>query len=127
LFSDYTVFWPKPKMTGPMFCTKWSVSVTPCWIIVRSRRRGCGDVLETRSVFPISMPRLLWHDSLRCWRPVAQRRVRPLRVVFHPPPFRQNLCLLQRVKDLAIQEFVAQLSVETLTVSVLPRTPLLDV
>ena len=31
-------------MTGPIFCTKWSVSVTPRWTIVRSRRRGCGDV-----------------------------------------------------------------------------------
>ena len=31
-------------MTGPIFCTKWSVSVTPLLTFVRSRRRGCGDV-----------------------------------------------------------------------------------
>ena len=53
--------------------------------------------------------------------------MRPLRVVFHPPPLRQNLCLLQRVKDLAVQELIAQLPVEALTVPVLPRTPRLDV
>ena len=31
-------------MTGPIFCTKWSVSVTPLSTFVRSRRRGRGDV-----------------------------------------------------------------------------------
>ena len=82
---------------------------------------------ETQSVFHISMPRLLRQDGLWCWRPIAQRRVRPFRVVFHPPPLRQNLCLLQRVKDLAIQKLIAQLPVETLAVPVLPRTPRLDV
>src|SRR5450631_3951540 len=82
---------------------------------------------ETRSVFHISMPRLLRQDGLRRRRPVAQRRVRPLRVVFHAPPLRQNLCLLQRVKNLAVQELITQLPVETLTVPVLPRTPRLDV
>src|SRR5450755_446770 len=73
------------------------------------------------------MPLLLWQDSLRCRRPVAQRRVRPLRVVFFAPPLRQNLCLLQRVEDLAVQELIAQLPVETLTVAVLPWTPRFDV
>src|SRR5208337_5584862 len=82
---------------------------------------------ETRSVFHISMPRLFRQDGLRCRRPVAQRRVRPLRVVFYPPTLRQNLCLLQRVKDLAVQELIAQLSVEALTVPVLPRTSRLDI
>src|ERR1035437_3999020 len=82
---------------------------------------------ETGFVFHISMPRLFRQDSLRCRRPVAQRRVRPLRVIFHPPPLRQNLCLLQRIKDLAVQKLIAQLPVETLTVPVLPRTPRLDV
>src|ERR1039458_10573448 len=53
---------------------------------------------ETRSVFHISMPRLFRQDGLRCRRHVAQRRVRPFRVVFHAPPLRQNLCLLQRVE-----------------------------
>src|SRR5271155_4026208 len=31
-------------VTGPIFCTKWNVSVTPVSTFVRSRRRGCGDV-----------------------------------------------------------------------------------
>src|ERR1039458_1279770 len=82
---------------------------------------------ETRSVFHISMPLLLRQDGLRCRRLVAQRRVRSLCVVFHAPPLRQNLCLLQRVKDLAVQELIAQLSVEALAVPVLPRTPGLDI
>src|ERR1017187_1519963 len=81
---------------------------------------------ETGFVFHISMPRLFRQDSLRCRRPVAQRRVRPLRVIFQPPPLRQNLCLLQRVKDLAVQKLIAQLPVETLTVPALPRTPRLN-
>src|SRR6266700_1696749 len=32
------------RVTGPIFCTKWNVSVTPVSTFVRSRRRGCGDV-----------------------------------------------------------------------------------
>src|SRR5208283_1746307 len=82
---------------------------------------------ETRGVFHISMPRLLRQDCLWCRWPVAQRRVGALRVVFHAPPLRQNLCLLQRVENLAVQELIAQLSVETLAVPVLPRTPRFDV
>src|SRR5580700_7375934 len=81
---------------------------------------------ETGFVFHISMPRF-WKDGLWCRWPVAQRRVRPLRVVFQPPSLRQNLCLLQRVQDLAVQELIAQLPIETLTIPVLPRTPRLDI
>jgi prevent-host-death family protein len=33
-----------PALTGPIFCTKWNVSVTPLLIFVRRSRRGCGDV-----------------------------------------------------------------------------------
>jgi hypothetical protein len=82
---------------------------------------------ETRSVFHISMPLLLRQDGLRCRRLVAQRRVRSLCVVFHVPPLRQNLCPLQRVKDLAVQELIAQLAVEALTVPVFPWASSLDV
>src|SRR5712692_4964264 len=73
---------------------------------------------ETRSVFHISMPRLLGQDGLRRRWPIAQCRVRPFRVVFLAPPLRQNLCLLQRLKDLAVQKLVSQLPVEALTVPV---------
>src|SRR6266568_9606704 len=82
---------------------------------------------ETFFVFHISMPRLLRQDSLRRRRFVTQRRVRTLRVVFHPPPLRQYLRLLQRVKNLAVQELISQLAVEALAIPVLPRTPGLDV
>src|SRR5271156_907952 len=81
---------------------------------------------ETGFVFHISMPRF-WKDRVWRGRPVAERRVRALGVVFHPPPLRQNLCLLQRIEDFAVQELISQLSVETFTVPVLPRTPRLDV
>jgi hypothetical protein len=44
-------YWPIAAMnpqttqvTGPIFCTKWNVSVTPLLIFVRGSRRGCGDV-----------------------------------------------------------------------------------
>ena len=40
-----------------------------------------------------------------------------LHIIFHPSPFRQNLCLLQRVKNLAVQKRTLQLSVEALTVA----------
>jgi hypothetical protein len=49
--------------------------------------------------------------QLLCWRPVAQRRVGTLCVVFHPPLFDHDLCLLQRVKDLSVQAFIPQFPV----------------
>src|SRR6266568_8622807 len=82
---------------------------------------------ETRSVFHISMPLLLRQGCLWCRWPVTQCGVGALRVVFHAPPLRQNLCLLQRVKNLAVQELIAQLAVEAFTVPVFPQTPRLDV
>src|SRR5882724_4525311 len=82
---------------------------------------------ETRSVFHISMPLLLRQGCLWCRWPVTQCGVGPLRVVFHAPRLRQNLCLLQRVKYLAVQELIAQLPVEALAVPVLPWPPRLDV
>ena len=41
-------------------------------------------------------------------------------VVLTPPLFDQDLCLLERVEGLAVQEFVAQLAVERFDVAVLP-------
>ena len=64
------------------------------------------------------MPRLLRQDCLRRRWPVTQSRVGPFRVVFHAPPLRQNLCLLQRVKDLAVQELISQLPIKTFTAPV---------
>src|SRR5277367_5427182 len=81
---------------------------------------------ETGFVFHISMPRF-WNDRLRRRWLIAQRRVRPLRVVFHTPSFRQNLCLLQRIEDLSVQKLIPQLAIEALAVPVFPRTPGLDV
>jgi hypothetical protein len=52
--------------------------------------------------------------------------VRVPRVVVPAPLLDQHLGLLHCVEDLAVQEFVAQLSVEALDVSVLPRALWLD-
>jgi hypothetical protein len=54
------------------------------------------------------MPGLLRQKCLRCEWLVTQRRVFVVRVVFHAPPLRQNLCVLSQVKDLPIQELIAQ-------------------
>src|SRR5271167_3320809 len=75
---------------------------------------------ETRSVFHISMPRFLPQEGWRRWWSVAQRRMRPYRVVVHSPLFDHHLGLLQRIEDLALQAFISQLAVEALTVPVLP-------
>src|ERR1035437_6611064 len=82
---------------------------------------------ETRSVFHISMPRLLRQDCLRCRRPIAQRRMWPYRVVLHSPLLDHHLRLLQRVEDLPVQAFIPQLPIEALAIAVLPWTDWFDV
>ena len=47
-------------------------------------------------------------------------------VVLTPPLFDQDLCLLERVEGLAVQEFVAQLAVERFDVVVLSRRARFD-
>ena len=47
-------------------------------------------------------------------------------VVALPPPFDQNLRLLQRVEDLSVQQLVSELAVEALDIAVLPRRAWLD-
>lgn len=60
-------------------------------------------------------------DGLRGWRDVAERAVRPDGIVVPTPVFDQDLRLLQRVEDLAVEQFIAQLAVEALAVTVLSR------
>ena len=60
-------------------------------------------------------------DAFRCWRSVAQRAVRPDRVVVATPPFDQDLGLAQRSEYLAIQQLISEAGVEALAVTVLPR------
>jgi hypothetical protein len=47
-------------------------------------------------------------------------------VVLTPPLFDQDLCLLERVEELAVQEFVAQLAVEGFDGAVLPTAARFD-
>lgn len=58
--------------------------------------------------------------DFRRWRAVAKRAIRPPPVVLVPPTLDQNLGILQCVEDLPVQEFIPQLTVEALEVSVLP-------
>jgi hypothetical protein len=46
--------------------------------------------------------------------------VGPDRIVVPPPALDDDLCLLQRVEDLAIQKFIPQLRVEALAIAILP-------
>ena len=48
-------------------------------------------------------------------------------VVMVPPLFDDDLCLLQGVEDLPIQQFVPEAGIEGLAVSVLPGAARLDV
>lgn len=59
-------------------------------------------------------------------RSVAQGAVRPDRIVVAPPALDQKLCLLQRIEDFPVQQFVPQLAVEALVVAILPRAAGLD-
>src|SRR3979411_96734 len=68
-----------------------------------------------------------WHERLRCRSPVADRGMRPHRVVVTTPAFNDDLSLPQRVEDLAIEQLVAQPGIKTLDEPVLPRTARRDV
>ena len=54
-------------------------------------------------------------------------RMRSDRVVVNPPAFGQDLHLLQRVKDLSVQELISELRIEALAVAVLPGTSGFDI
>src|ERR1044072_914389 len=62
-----------------------------------------------------------WYEHLRGWRLVAQRGMRAHRVVVPSPALDDDLCLAQRVEDLAIEQLVTQPGIERLDVAVLPR------
>src|SRR5918997_376420 len=67
------------------------------------------------------------HDNLwRGWL-IAKSRVRPDRVVMPPPARNDDLRLLQRGEDLAIEQIVPELGVEALYRAILPRAAALDV
>ena len=63
----------------------------------------------------------MWDEHLWGGRSVAQRGVRPDRVVVPPPTHKDDLGLPQAVKDLAVEKFVPEPGVEAPDVAVLPR------
>ena len=60
------------------------------------------------------------NDGFWGGRAVAQCTVGSFGVVMLSPLFDQNLCFLEAVKDLTIQEFIPKASVEALAVAILP-------
>jgi len=68
-----------------------------------------------------------WAARRRRWRAVAERGVRPERVVVDAPALDHDLCLLQRVEDLAVDQFVPELAVERFAVAVRPWTSRFDI
>jgi hypothetical protein len=60
-----------------------------------------------------------WQHRFRCWRPVAQRAVRPDRIVVPPPALDQHLDLPQRMEDFSVQQLVPKLAIEALVVAIL--------
>src|SRR4028118_812715 len=67
------------------------------------------------------------HARLGCRRAVAERGVRADLVVVTPPALDHDLGLAQAVKDLAVEQLVAEPGVEALHVPVLPRAARGDV
>jgi hypothetical protein len=53
--------------------------------------------------------------------------VRPDRIVVFAPLLDDDSCFLETVEDLAIEQFVAQLAVEALAVTILPGAARRDV
>src|ERR1035437_5436402 len=102
-------------MTCPTFCTSRIVSVVQSTDkLTRRRRRRGVEMWEARSGFHISMPHLFvccldrrWYYRRWCWRPVTQRGMWAQRVVLDTPTLDDDLRLLQRVEDLAIQALVS--------------------
>src|SRR5690606_14790336 len=65
-------------------------------------------------------PREWWDEDLRRRRLVAERSMRTHGVVMPTPAFHDDPGLFERVEDLAVEEFVAQASIEALDVAILP-------
>jgi hypothetical protein len=55
------------------------------------------------------------------WWAVAQSTVGPYLVVMSPPLFDQDLRLSEAIKDLSVEQLIAEPSIEALAVAVLPR------
>ena len=55
-----------------------------------------------------------WYEHLGCWSTVANRGMRPDRVVVTSPAFDDDLRLAQRIEDLAVEQLVAQPGIKTL-------------
>src|SRR5271155_4764951 len=65
-------------------------------------------------------------NRLRCRRAIPQAAMRTDRVVVLTPHLDQHLRFRQTVEDLPIQQFIPQLSIEALNVSIFPRTTRFD-
>jgi len=99
---------PPPSGPGRMF-----VHGGPRCQWERGRRNGpsaCGRPRRTAG-----------YEHFWCWSAVAERGMWAEPIVMLPPSLDDDLRLLQRVEDLAVQDLVAQPGVEALDIAVLPR------
>src|SRR5210317_1171455 len=67
------------------------------------------------------------NDGFWCRWSVAQSTMRSFSVVVFSPFFDQDLCLFQRVEDLAVQKFISKPCIEAFAVAVFPRASWLNV
>ena len=65
-------------------------------------------------------------NSLGCRRPIAERTVRPERVVLMSPALDQDLGLEQRIEEPAIEKLGAEFPVGRFDIAILPRASGLD-
>ena len=112
-----------PEVTSLRIALSRAWSATSCLSRVFSRSSSLSRLAWSRRRPPYSFRH---RDGCRGRWPIAQRAVRPNCVVLPTPPFDQDLCFRQRVEDLAVEQFVAQLPVERFDIPVLPGTPRLD-
>ena len=59
------------------------------------------------------------NDGFGRGRVVAQYTVWPFGIVVLPPSLNQDLCFLQAIEDLTVQELIAKACVEALTIATL--------
>jgi hypothetical protein len=59
--------------------------------------------------------------SLRCWREITQRAMRPERVMLLPPHFVDKLGLFEYIENLPVENLISEFPIKGLLVPILPR------
>src|SRR5690606_10152038 len=67
------------------------------------------------------------NEHLRRWRTIAQRAMRAYPIVMAAPAFDNDPGFVERVEDLAVEQFVPESGIEAFDVAVLPGAARRDV